>query len=72
MSENEQPSEEDKNLALTYAFAALVKSLKSSKNLDTDHLFQHLSGMATKLERSGHDEAAKYMRTSLSETLRRL
>lgn len=72
MSENEQPSEEDKNLALTYALVALVKSLKNSKNLDTDHLFQNLGGMATKLERSGHDEAAKYMRTDLSDLFRRL
>lgn len=72
MSENNPTQENTEALALTYAFVALVKSLKLSGNLDTDHLFQNLNAATTQLERLGKNEAATYIKSTLSEQLRRL
>lgn len=49
---------DEKALALYYAYAALVKTLKESGHVEMDHLFANLAGATQQLQRIGEDGAA--------------
>ena len=62
---------DEKALALTYAFTALVKTLTDSGLIDRDHLFVNLAGARTQLERIGETGAAELL-GALNESLQAL
>lgn len=68
--ENFTPADE-KALALTYAFTALVKTLADAGTLDKDQLFSNLAGARGQLERIGESGAAQLL-AALNESLLRI
>jgi len=61
----------EKSLALSYAFTALVKTLVDAGVIDRDHLFSNLSGARAQLERIGETGAAALL-GALNESLLRI
>ena len=61
---------DEKALALTYAFTALVKTLSDSGVIEMDHLFSDLAGARGQLERIGETGASEmlgYLNESLQQ-----
>lgn len=72
MTENQYPTPADeKALALSYAFTALVKTLSDSGAISMDHLFSNLSLARTQLEEIGETNAAQLL-GFLNETFQRI
>ena len=63
--------EDEKALALTYAYTALVKTIADSGVISMDHLFSNLAGARAQLERIGEVGAAELL-GSLNESLQRI
>lgn len=70
---NEEPitPADEKALALSYAFTALVRALHQSGHLDMDVLFSNLAGARQQLERIEETGAASYL-GALNESLLRI
>lgn len=70
---NEKPitPADEKVLALSYAFTALIRTLHQSGHLDMDVLFSNLAGARKQLERIGETGAAGHLGT-LNESLLRI
>ncbi len=62
---------DEKFLAMSYAFTALVKTLIDSESMDRDHLFSNLAGARAQLERIG-ETGAERMLGYLNESLLRI
>lgn len=62
---------DEKALAMTYAFTALVKTMVDTELLDRDHLFSNLAGARAQLERIGETGAAELL-GALNESLLRI
>lgn len=69
--ENDYTPADEKALAMTYAFTALVKTLVDAEVLDRDHLFSNLAGARGQLERIGETAAAQMLGV-LNESLLRI
>jgi len=68
MSDEYPSAADEKALAMSYAFTALVRSLHQQNALDIDGLFSNLAGARQQLERIGETDAAGYL-GALSESL---
>ena len=52
---------DEKALALSYAFTALVKTMVDNGVIDRDHLFSNLAGARAALERVGETGASEML-----------
>ncbi len=62
---------DEKALALSFAFTALVKTLADSGVISMDHLFSNLAGARAQLEQIG-ETGASDMLGSLNQSLQRI
>jgi len=71
MDDHDITPADEKALALTYAFTALVKTLSDSGVIEMDHLFSNLAGAHGALVRVDETGAAELL-GSLNESLQRI
>lgn len=71
MTQPDDTPADEKALALSYAFTALVKTLIDAEAIERDHLFSNLAGARGQLERIGETGAAALL-GALNESLLRI